>query len=709
MTTHPKGKRARKRRKLPFILGGTAIVVVAALIATYVLVRDESPPVAQGTETPTPSITPTPTPTPEPIPDYFAAATFDGWAIADNGDLGTTFTVSGDSVTDGFAALRIDSSSAPASSYSNLIQSVPATPGTQYTVTAWTASPDMSVSAVAPALFLGDDLQKFDFPSKSTTPAESSWTYTTGETQTSIPIALSSQGPIAGFVLDQLSISADGGTTNLVSNNSFEAYSSPNFIAGPSLVLTSATSTINVNWFTRSIDWSVYAQDGTEVSSGSQLTAGGVGALPLGELPQGYYNLEVNAVGVASPPITTSFMVLTAHGTDELTSDDRFGVAGHIHETFNAGSESVAAQIGIKGVRTDARWTVVEQEKGVYNFPQEYATPFDAFKNAGITLLPLSNGKNKFYDRGRLPHSPEGIQAYADYTAAMVDHYDATAVEVHNELNQVRFNDGNCGITADCYMPLLTATYNAVKAVSPSTLIVGPANANQDDPYLTELYRLGGLNYLDVVSYHPYPAQPEALEADIIQAVNRIKEFNNGVAKPIWLTEFGWTASTSGAVSEQTQANYLIRSETIAFANGVEKAYWYDLVNDETDPANHEGNFGLFRQVSESVRAFEPKPAAMAQAVLIRKIAGKEFVSNESLDASVHAYLYGSGDSGTRILWSTSPATVQFASDVALTVTAGSGTVRTEEPVAGVVTLTLSEEPIFVDGTVSPAVIAPAN
>ena len=39
-----------------------------------------------------------------------------------------------------------------------------------------------------------------------------------------------------------------------------------------------------------------------------------------------------------------------------------------------------------------------------------------------------------------------------------------------------------------------------------------------------------------------------------------------------------------------------MRAETIALSNNVEKYFWYDLVNDQTDPAQHEGNFGLVKQ-----------------------------------------------------------------------------------------------------------------
>jgi hypothetical protein len=253
-------------------------------------------------------------------------------------------------------------------------------------------------------------------------------------------------------------------------------------------------------------------------------------------------------------------------------------------------------------------------------------------------------------------------------------------------------------------MQLLAPTADRVHAAGTGVKIVGPANARQDQAFLDELFRLGGLKYLDVVSFHPYEDEynngPEFLVSNLQVAHDSIRANNDGVDKPIWLTELGWSTSI---VTEQQQANHLVRGEAIAFASNVERFYYYDLINDGNDPNNPFLNFGLFRKSSAEVPAFEPKPAAMAQAVMIRKLAGKAFAERDALAETTYSYAFGEGEGTTRVAWATTPTSVSYATKKPVTVTDQYGTISVLEPEGGQVTIALGEQAVYIDGELSKA------
>jgi hypothetical protein len=703
-TQDPQGtKKKRPRWLLP-----VSIVAVLALVAAGVgIAIGLTPSTPEATSTPSgsasPSATPTPTETPvAPIPAdtgvNYAPATFPGWNVSNVHDSDTRFSANRDTVQDGVLSLRVDRPIAVAEPARALAQTLTVTPGTTYEFSTWVKWPTSNAESAPVTLTMGTGGPKvIEFPTGTPEWTQVTSTYVTGSGQTSLPVVLEVSGATIGFMIDQIQLVAAGTTTNLLANPSFEESTGQgNQVMNETLLVATGSAGVNLAWSTGSVDWTVSDQSGAVVRSGAGGVVGGHYRIALDDLPQGFYELAFTPSGSAR--VSSSVIVMDPTSDGSIVSDQRFGVGAHVEETYYDDSATAAAALGVSSIRNDAYWNLTEKSAGRYDFPAVYNEAFAQFREAGVEPLPISNGPNKLYDGGKIPTSTRGVQAYADYTAALADQYDLPSVEIFNELNGQRFNNSSCGIGADCYYPLLKAAYEKVKAVSPGTLILGPANGNQDDPFLTELYRVGGLNYLDAVTYHPYVAVPELLAPDIQGAQARIKEYNNGNAKPIWLTEFGWTAS--GSLSEATQANYLVRAEVIALANGVERLFWYDLVNDEVD-GSHEGNFGLFRRET-AVLPFEPKPAAMSQALLIRKVYEKDFASIDAVP-NAYSYVFGAGDNATRIAWSTAGASVTYAATGPVKITTAMGAASTVEPVDGVVTVQLGEEPVYVEGPVTAA------
>ncbi|WP_298944498.1 glycosyl hydrolase [uncultured Microbacterium sp.] len=260
-----------------------------------------------------------------------------------------------------------------------------------------------------------------------------------------------------------------------------------------------------------------------------------------------------------------------------------------------------------------------------------------------------------------------------------------------------RFNKTGCGTAPTCYVPLLQTVHDNVRAVDPDLPLVAGSTANYDAAWFDGLWQAGGMTYADAASYHPYQivTDPAALGTIITTSRESMQTYGGGTL-PIWITELGST-STGGMPSQLEQAEFAFKASITAFGNGVEKFFWYDLINDSPDPTVHEGNFGLFGQPISGVTALPPKPVAMAVALVITHLADHEAAAAEPLSADVLSYAFGDGDDLTRFAWAPAGATtVQMKAEGAVEVTAVSGQVTTVTPVDGVASVPVSEEGVVV-------------
>lgn len=209
------------------------------------------------------------------------------------------------------------------------------------------------------------------------------------------------------------------------------------------------------------------------------------------------------------------------------------------------------------------------------------------------------------------------------------------------------------------------------------------------------------------MSFHPYNKPvydvPENLAGTIADA-NKNMEAHGGERKPIWITEFGWTTGNEmgQAVTDAVQAERLVRSEVTALANGVEKFFWYDLVDDSRDGNAHEGNFGMFGQKRDGVSALPPKPSAFAQALLINELAGRGDPVSDDLGDGSFSHRFGTEDDFIRVAWTLNgeqEATFEVPGPVRVTDMSGATTELAPE--GGKITVTLGASPIFISTDVA--------
>jgi len=200
---------------------------------------------------------------------------------------------------------------------------------------------------------------------------------------------------------------------------------------------------------------------------------------------------------------------------------------------------------------------------------------------------------------------PDDMYDYADFVSVLANRYKAggthgtiQAIEVWNEPNLSR-EWGGATIDknqASQYVFMLKQTYEAVKAVDPSKIIVSaglsPTGTNDgtaqpDDVYLGWLYEEGLAKYSDAIGAHGagYGSAPEVdLNSDSrfphpsfyfrrVEQLHNIMIANGDVAKQVWLLEFGWTTDQVHqeyswyAVTPEQQADYVVRAYKYAKAN----------------------------------------------------------------------------------------------------------------------------------------------
>jgi hypothetical protein len=298
-------------------------------------------------------------------------------------------------------------------------------------------------------------------------------------------------------------------------------------------------------------------------------------------------------------------------------------------------------QAGARIVRVDVGWSSLEQG-GKGQWSTWYRDRLDnlveqAHKRNLKLLLTLADSPcwassapasikqscaGSWWDRGVQYYTPTNPQDYADALATLVRRYGSrvAAWEIWNEPNSPDYY--KAPDAARDYVAIVRAAYRAAKGVDRNTKIVAGAVMQSDYEFTERLYAAGIKGYFDAFSIHPYcedraPSDPwhdEWMRLSFIRGIPKVRSVmaRHGDWRPMWLTEFGWSTSTTrnagaqnNGVDESTQAS------DVADAIGllprwpyVETAIYYNLVNTTDDRASRYGNYGLIRRDGSRKLAF---------------------------------------------------------------------------------------------------------
>ena len=185
--------------------------------------------------------------------------------------------------------------------------------------------------------------------------------------------------------------------------------------------------------------------------------------------------------------------------------------------------------------------------------------------------------------RGQQPSSP---QAYADFMGRIAARFKGRveAYEVWNEADEGLFWNG--GPQPGAYVDLLRRSYAAIKAADPAATVVFSPTVGNNYGFVADAYRAGAKGHFDAMAVHTdtacldRPPDYYYREADgrlgrftfLAYREVRATMLANDDPKPIWMTEFGWSAARHqcefgesagqkpAGVSEADQAAYMLQA-----------------------------------------------------------------------------------------------------------------------------------------------------
>jgi hypothetical protein len=315
------------------------------------------------------------------------------------------------------------------------------------------------------------------------------------------------------------------------------------------------------------------------------------------------------------------------------------GVNETLGQTLPTGAK--AARLGAGWVRVWASWDATQPERGRYA-----AHVVDGLNNAvgnlkarGLKVLMVVHRTPAWASGGAggtaPPSDPGTFGAFMGGLAQRVPGVDAW--ELWNEPDSAQFF---AGMPAQ-YAAMLRAAYPAIKAAQPQDVVVTGGTNGNDMDFVAALYAHGARGSFDAVGVHTDTAcltnGPSRYYRDERGRVGRftfsayrevhavMTEHGDG-AKPIWMTEIGWSTESRRprscnvgekagrkrlGVSPRRQARFLTAAYRCVAADPfVAVALWFGL-QDIRRPGGH----GLYR------RSGKAKPAARAFRRLRRGIA----------------------------------------------------------------------------------------
>jgi polysaccharide biosynthesis protein PslG len=278
-------------------------------------------------------------------------------------------------------------------------------------------------------------------------------------------------------------------------------------------------------------------------------------------------------------------------------------------------------QAGLTSWRTSLVWAAIERKKGQYVLPPQYERVIEQAREAdkqGLHPLLLLGYGNPLYEKAGLVTTEQGRKAFADYAGWVATRMKGTVryYEIWNEWN-IGFGSTTKPRTVgsvEDYAALVRAAATAIHAADPDAIVIAGGATNEDTRWFEAFARTDALSAINGVSIHPYDYgkplwghTPDAAMAWVEQ-VEKIMAKPSGHPVDMYVTEIGWPTNTHG-YSEDTVARYLTHFMQLAKASRhVRGVWWYDLVDDGSDPDDREDRFGLFHQNGM------PKPAARRMA-----------------------------------------------------------------------------------------------
>lgn len=336
-------------------------------------------------------------------------------------------------------------------------------------------------------------------------------------------------------------------------------------------------------------------------------------------------------------------------------ADSRFGVVvlteGRTLEQIE-GDLDMAAQLGVGWVRVAPDWVRLQPAKGKFDWTFTDALVQAATRRKLQVFYTLGNTPRwaSKYPEDPAPevwsrNAPKLPADWRAYVAALAGRLGqtVTAWEVWERTSIHYYR----GATKD----LVELVKGAVQTLKARVFMPEPGlNLGA----INELYTWGAHIYFSGLALYPSFERPEqllrplrVLQTDIVK--------KKGPLMRLWIAGMGWAVEAMPGpvkwpvVDELQQSRYLVRSTTMALANGVEKVFWHTLRDVSQGPYQAQSRSGL---VTGDGRE---RPAFAAYKTLIATLGNKPFLESAGWGPHAYGYLFGDGSEGVLVAWSDRP------------------------------------------------------
>jgi len=374
------------------------------------------------------------------------------------------------------------------------------------------------------------------------------------------------------------------------------------------------------------------------------------------------------------------------------------------YEVWSNTFQNTAVELGTSWIRPHPgpfSWHLVEPTQGTWDFDSTDACVKAAQEHNLLilaTIWPYAEWDQDYW-RGQprweessgfeqdLPTSrykPHDIVAYKRFVRTMVERYDGDGEndmpglsypvrywEVLNEpetggWSNLNFFNG----TAQDYLEVLQATYEAVKEADPNAVILHGGATGGDMQFWENVLSAGGATYFDIGNIHSING-PEDLGTTEFSEM-----LGNYGKEDYWVTEI--QIASGDDVSEEEQARLIVKGYVEAFGNGATKGFYTVYEVDEVS--------GSFEQAA-LIEAGREKPAYYAIKTLMEKL--DQFGSVTKLSNGQYKFIVG--DNLTYVLWGTGSVPSEITGAVTVTDISGN------ESQTSASEITPSDSPIFIE------------
>ncbi len=305
------------------------------------------------------------------------------------------------------------------------------------------------------------------------------------------------------------------------------------------------------------------------------------------------------------------------------------------------------ARNGVESARVSFYWTKAQPQPGPIDFTAIDRIVSQAATH-GVRVLPVVVNTPEWarIDPAKGGSPPRNVSDYTAYLDALIARYGPNGAlwrerpdlprrfvrewQIWNEPHLRDYWD--VPNWESSYHKLLRASYKLLKQRDPGATVVFGGITRAPWDILEDYYdKRGGKRAYDVMAIHPYTRFPKGVPT-IVRRSREVMNENGDKNVPLWITEFGWSAS-KGKVSApksiagiQVTDDGLAKNLTSAYdklvaarkekSTRVERAYWFTWASEYNPNTGNQlvsifGFSGLTRY-TPSTTSIEEKPALAA-------------------------------------------------------------------------------------------------